>query len=266
MAIAFKKSATAPKPAPSTPGKSGAGFNFLKTGAAAQAAVKAEEAKAQAYKEQHGRLWRFFMKEGESRTLTFLDGTLNEDGLLDVPMVFEHTVMHAGKWENFVCTEEHEPCPLCAEGDRHTLVGLFTIIDHTEHTIQKGPNQGKMVKNQRRLFVAKRTTLKQLQKLSEKRGGMAGCTFEVSRTGDKSPAVGDMFDFQQQNTADELHEYFGNDDEGNPIAVPADYAHEIIYRTADQLIELGVGKSVTAISSGKTPGNGVNKANLAAKL
>ena len=65
--------------------------------------------------------------------------------------------------------------------------------------MKKGPNAGKVYKNQRKLFVAKETTLKTLQKLASKpeRNGLAGCTFDVSRGPENTnpPGVGSTFDF-----------------------------------------------------------------------
>ena len=53
--------------------------------------------------------------------------------------------------------------------------------------MQKGPNKGKVIKNTRKLFIAKNQTIKMLTKLAAKRGGLQGCTFDVARTGDKEP-------------------------------------------------------------------------------
>lgn len=250
MALTFTKKSAAPAAKPAL-GKPAATMGFLKTGAAAKAALAAEEARVAEAKAAAGKLYRFRLKEGEARTITFLDGYLDADGLLDIPMWMEHTLQVNGNWTNVVCTQEQEPCPVCATGDRPSLVGGLTVIDHTEFTIQKGANAGKVISNQKRLFVAKRGTLKILQKLAEKRGGLAGCTFEVSRTSDKSPSVGDMFDFSQQDSLEELREHFGQDDEGNWIATPANYDEEVVYRTADQLIELGIGKAVASIGAKK---------------
>ena len=234
MAITLKKT---------NPGtQQGAGVNFLKKGSAAQALLKKEEAKAELAKEEKGRLWRFFLKDGEERRITFIDGDLDGDGMLDILMFYEHTVFHNSRWTPFTCIQEDEPCPVCESGDRPSLVGVFTIIDHSQYE----DKQGKMHKDERRLFVAKRNTIQQLQTLAGKRGGLAGCTFDVSRSGDKAPSVGSLFDFVEKRTKVDLTTLYGSG-----VFVPAEYEKEIIYRTAEQLAGLGVGKAVVGI--GKEP-------------
>lgn len=262
MALSFAKKAqggTAPaasSPAkPSTPSPKAAtgGLSFLKKGTAAKKAFAHEEAKAEQVKAEQGKLWRFSCPVGDDRQITFLDGDLDDDGMLDIPMYYQHTLNVAGSYTNYVCTseaDETQPCPICETGDKPALVGVLTVIDHTPHTIQKGPNQGNIIKNTRKLFVAKRSSIKILTKLAQKRGGLRGCTFDVSRTGDKEPGVGNQFDFVEK------HE--------NPLAIaakhnlkdedvqPGNYAEEIVFRSPAELIDLGVGKAQSGPGYGKS--------------
>lgn len=250
MALKFAKKAAPvsvaanPSPAQSVQ-KSSGGLGFLKKGESAKKALAYEEAQAELRKQEAGKMWRFWMPAGEDRQITFLDGDLDEDGMLDIYMFYEHTVRVNGNWEQFVCTadvDETQPCPICEKGDRASFVGVMTIIDHSEHTIKKGPNAGKKVANQRKLFVAKQGTIRQLTKLAAKRGGLAGCTFDVSRTGDKEPAVGNQFDFVHKfDSYEAIAEQFGLKTEE---VQPADYTEEIRYRSPEELIELGVGKAL----------------------
>lgn len=264
MALSFMKkqaSGVAPgagaSPTVGHQAKKTSGLKFLKVGSDAKSAIQAEEARAELAKQEAGRLWRFRMQEGADRQITFLDGDLNDDGLLDVPMFHEHTVRVNGSWENFVCTadvDESQPCPLCEAGDRASLVGVMTVIDHSKHIVQKGQNAGKVIQNTRRLFVAKMNTLKLLTKIAAKRGGLAGCTFDVSRTGDKSPAVGDQFDFVHKfETFNEIAEKWGLKIED---AQPANYEEEIRFRSPDELIALGIGKAVGASKTFSKPAAG----------
>lgn len=216
------------------------GTGFLKTGAAAQAMLQQEQAKAEAAAEANGKLWRFFIRKedcGKDFKITFLDGHLDEDGVLQAPMWMEHTVYIAGQWRNVPCTAHEEPCPICAKGDNSAaLVAGFTIIDHSEYTIKKGAKAGTTVKNQRRLYVPKKTTYGQLQKYATKNGGLAGLTLEVSRMNDKSPNVGDAFMVDEKHTLAQLAAKYGDD------AKPADFGEEIVYYTAQQLISMGAGQ------------------------
>ncbi len=220
---------------------SGAKPSFMKTGSHAKAAIDAADAKAERAKEEAGKLFRFWMPPGDERTVTFLDGQIGDDGLLDCGMFYEHRVKVAGDWTPFVCVAESEPCPLCEAGDsKQSLVGALTVCDHTPYKIQKGPNAGKVIQNSRKLFIGTRNTIKMLSKHAVKKGGLAGCTFEVTRSGDKEPGVGNQFDFVEKLSGAELVKKYGMKAEE---LAPADYSTEISYRTADELVALGVGKA-----------------------
>ncbi len=222
--------------------------SWMKKGAAAKEALQHEEAAAELRAQERGKLWRFWMPEGEDRTITFLDGGIDDEGMLDILMYYEHNIRVNGNWEQFVCTAEADqtqPCPICEKGDKPSLVGVMTIIDHSEHKVKNGPNAGKVIKNTRKLFVAKRNTIMQLTKLAAKRGGLTGCTFDVSRVGENSASVGSQFDFQHKfSNRQEIMDKFDLKEED---VMPANYAEEIRYRSPEELIELGVGKAQTGI-------------------
>jgi hypothetical protein len=235
-------------------------FGFLKKGDAAKKAIAADEAKAELAKSEAGKLWRFWMPPEEDRKITFLDGDLDEDGMLDINMYHEHSIKLNGNWQNFVCTEESEGyCPLCEKGEsKASLVGVMTIIDHTPHKIKQGPNAGKVIENTRKLFVAKKQTLKLLNKIAVKRGGLAGCTFDVSRADEKTASVGSQFDFVEKNSLADIAE--GLEMSLEDIS-PANYAEEIVYRTSEELIELGVGKAASGPGYEKGVGSKKNLQN-----
>ena len=121
---------------------------FLKRGAAAKQAVQEEDAKA----EERGapntsRMRRFYIGYNEDSQITFLDGKLDEDGVLDFPRFYEHKIQVGGDWKNFVCTAEidtERALPDLREpATRRRLVGVMTVIDHSTYTVKKGPNAGK---------------------------------------------------------------------------------------------------------------------------
>lgn len=248
------------KPSTKATAAKSSGLGFLKKGAAAKQALQQEEAKAELAKQEAGKLWRFWMPPEEERKITFLDGEVDEDGMLDINMYYEHQVKINGNWENFVCTSEQEGyCPICDKGDnKSTLVGVMTIIDHTPHKIKSGPNAGKTIQNTRKLFVAKKQTLKILSKIAAKRGGLTGCTFDVSRGDDKTASVGSQFDFVEKNPLKAIAEELEMKIED---VQPANYAEEISYRTADELVELGVGKAPSGPGYEKSAGSKKDLAN-----
>lgn len=186
---------------------------------------------------------RYWLKEGDEARLTFLDGNLNEDGLLDIPFYYEHNIQMAGKYGNFfACTAEVEPCPICEGGHSPSYVGLLTVIDHRSYISKR---DGKTYKDQIRLFAAKRGTIKMLQTLATKRGGLAGCEFDVTRTGAQSAAVGSMFDFSKKLTPEQILEIYGE------TAVPLNYEEIVasISLSAKELRKMGFGSMKGPIGS-----------------
>jgi len=211
---------------------------------AQKAAIEAEQRKS-----EQGKLYRFWMKEKEEGRITFIDGDL-VDGVLCPPRYYEHNLFMNGSWNNFfACPEKTNPeandkCPICESGDRPSLVALFTILDHRQ--IQSTKDKNKVYKDQKKLLVAKPQTFELLNKHAMKRGGLAGCTFDASRVGDKSASVGSMFDFVEKNPVEELKKVYmieKVDPKTNTKSkvtnfTPADYEAEIVYRTGDELRKL----------------------------
>ena len=224
--------------------------SWMKTGKSAQDLIEKEEKKIAAKVEQSNRMRRFFMKESETGRITFLDGKLNEDGVLDIPMFREHQLYLNGSWDNFItCTGDTEPCPVCEGGNEEKLVGVMTIIDHRSYTSKAN---GKTYTNQRKLYVVKRNTFKLLQTRATKQGGLAGCTFDVTRTGPKEAAVGNDFDFVEKRGKQALIDAYPNlKDEMHA----ANYEEEFPYYTAAELREAGFGGGAP-IGSEKPVGEG----------
>lgn len=168
-------------------------------------------AKAEEERRNTDRLYRFWMPTGTTTRIVFLD---------DQPPIFEeHQLQIGGDWKNwFTCLKQFgKTCPHCEAKSYAYTAGAYTIIDGTEWTDKKG---NKHV-NEKKLFIAKIDTLKKLKQMSAKRGGLRGCVFEVSRTGDKSPGTGDMFDFEKKMTEEELLAAFGGKEKKGHE--PADY-------------------------------------------
>lgn len=206
-------------------------LSFIKRGAEAKAAMAQEERKVELRKNQ---LYRFWLPSDASTSITFLDGQLS-DGILDIPYFHEHQVQLNGSWKNwFICTQDEEPCPICEGGLSASYVGIFTIIDHSKYTSSR---DNKVHKDEPKLFVAKRDTIKLLQLAAQKRGGLRGCTFDVSRVGEKAPGVGSAFDFTEKLTEQQLVAKY------KERAKPVDYDKYLAatYQSADELRKLGFG-------------------------
>ena len=213
----------------------------LKRGKAAAQAFAAEDLKAsQSNKSINQRFW---LTDGGSATLTFLDGDLDSDGMLDIPYYFEHNISMGGKYGHFfACNGENEPCAICEGGTAPSFVGLLSVIDHRSYTTKA---DGKEHQYDVKLFAAKRQTLKMLQKYAEKRDGLAGCTFDASRTGAQSAAVGSMFDFTDKMTLAQIAKKYGAD---KKVINYDDVIGEITF-SRDELKKLGFGSLTGPIGS-----------------
>jgi hypothetical protein len=225
-------------------------LSFMKKGAAGEQLTKQVEADTAARRAAGGNsIFRFYLKDGAEAKITFLDGELSESGLLDVPRYWEHQLQIGGNWKNwFPCTKDEEPCPLC-DVKQPSLVYALTIIDHRKWVDGKDTTH----EHERKLFICKGDTYKRLNKIAAKRGGLAGCTFDVSRIGDKAENVGNDFDFVEQLTPKKVAKKYGLEksgkDENNKVAAPYDYDEVIKYRTAEELRELGLGSSDKPVGS-----------------
>ena len=235
-------------------------ISWMKTGAASANLAKQEASEKSLQQEQKGLLWRFSLKDKEEARITFVDGDLSPEGFLIPPRYYEHHLQVNGQWGHFfVCPEKTMPeaghkCPICAQGEKPALVALFTIIDHREFTTKTG----KKLSNQKRLLVAKPVSMEMLTKIAVKRGGLAGATFDVTRMGDKSAAIGSMFDFVEKNPIATLQATFTEEVDFNgmkktqTLFSPADYEREIVFRTPEELLKAGVGS--TPMGGTLTPG------------
>lgn len=220
--------------------------SFLKTGNDAKKLLEQAEARDEQRALERDKLWRFFISKenvGEDFRITFLDGDLTDEGMLDIPLWNEHTVYHNGRWQSFIeVTDEPDPIKETT-GKDPSLVGGLTIIDHSQY---KGKND-KVYENKRKLYVPKRKTLAQLTKFAAKKGGLAGTTWEISRSNEDAASVGDMFEFIEKRTLAELKELYKDE------ATPAVWAEELTYYSRDQLVKMGFG------TSGKIGGSGPSK-------
>jgi hypothetical protein len=218
---------------------------FVKKGSTATQVLAQEEMKAEQRSKDN--VFSFWLPPNGEGQITFLDGEV-KDGTLDIPFFHQHSVFMNGSYNNhFICTGDSEPCPICEGGDAPSFVGILTVIDHGEYTSKK---DGKVYKDNIRKFVAKRGTIKNLLKIANKRGGLTGCTFDVSRTGDKEPGCGNQFDFVEKRTLPKLQAIYGTKDKA---ITPLDYNALLgaMYLPAEQLRKLGFGSSQPPIGSEK---------------
>lgn len=239
---------------------------FLMQGKAAMEAFETEHTKRAAEAEKNNKPFRFFIQQdnlGNDVPVTFLDGDLDAEGELVLNTWNEH-FMNVGQgnaqWTSFVCLAP-DYCPICAGGDTASVVAAFTIIDHTTYIVEKGKNAGKEYKDQKRLFIAKYQTVKQLSKLAKSTDGLRGVRMTVCRTTKNAPSVGDMFTPEVKYEQEELRQMYGKTKDGKGwVSDPFDYEKVAPLYTLEQMKEFGIG------SGGKVVGAGASASDVEKNL
>ena len=151
---------------------------------------------------------RFWLPADSTAKIVFLDD--------NPPIIEEHQLQIDGDWKNwFTCLRMvGEVCPICENLDNKAYtVGFYTILDMSEWV----DKSGKTHMNELKLFPAKFKTLQVLKRLSAKRGSLEGCVFEVYRSTSDAPNTGDVFDFEEKLTKEDILAL-------NPDAKPFNYA------------------------------------------
>lgn len=220
---------------------------FMMRGKAARQEREKAEKRAKERRERAASAYRFWIGKDDDgeRRITFLDGDLDDDGMLDIPYLYEHNVPYEGRFSDFRCTKAVDgECPLCEAGDEPSYVGVLTVLDMCDGEEGRPDpwedSDGKEHFYRRRLYVAKLQTLKKLQRYADKHDGLAGCTFDVSRDGKQSARVGSNFDFVEKEDLEDI----AGDLEKPEHADPADYENEpeLEYKSPEELLELGLGE------------------------
>ncbi len=226
--------------------------SFMRRGAAARSEMERAKRRQKERREAVGSTRRYWMQEGEERKITFLDGGFDEDGILDVPSFYEHTVPYETRYTNIRCVARNESpidgrtesCPICEAGDEPAYVGIFTIIEWLDEPWED--SEGKKHDYNRRLFPAKIQTMNKLQvkatklvKRGDAEDGLVGVTFDVSRSGGKVARVGDDFDYCGLSSHDELVESVEKPEHADPVDYDAE--PELVWRTAAEILEMGIG-------------------------
>lgn len=165
---------------------------------------------------------RFWLPSDGTSKIVFLDD--------NPPIVEEHQIQIDGDWRNwFTCLRMvGESCPICDKLDsKPYTVGFYTVLDTTEWK----DKQGRVHKNEIKLFPAKFKTLQVLKRLSAKRGSLDGCMFEVYRSSSDAPNTGDVFDFEKKLSMDEILAM-------NPEAKPLNYAEILEPKSSSEMLDV----------------------------
>jgi len=181
---------------------------------------------------------RFFLKEGESAKVVFVDET---------PFFCNvHQLKVGDSWRNFVtCTRDFAPCPVCNDGHKATYVAHLTCIDTREFDLK----DGKKVKNRKVLYPAKGSTILKLEDLKKKYGGLKGLAFNIKRYTKDDPNCGSDLEKLGKVDLSKL---------GKDATVPYDYMKVLAPPTEEELAAVGIG----SVIAGSTEDLGSTDADL----
>lgn len=144
---------------------------------------------------------RFWMPNNQEKLITFVDTpVIDLDGVqIKTPFQYnEYQLQLNGNWRNWFTQPINPQDDVLKEmGYKASKVAVMTIVDHSEWT----DKQGNLHKDELSLYVVKRSQpiWKQIEKLIERNGSLAGKTFRVHRMGDKSPGSGSMLEKNEQD-------------------------------------------------------------------
>ena len=150
-------------------------------------------------------LRRHWMPQDAEEFIIFVDG--------NDPFVFkEHNYKGGGSWRNWEpCHRDlgKSKCPGChlagsTQMSQAYLGAAFTVISLREWK----DKQGKVHSNEKKMLIAKEGLATILKKQMRKRKGIMGCKFEISRVGDRAENTGNVLDFDQRYTPEELAKMF----------------------------------------------------------
>ena len=153
-----------------------------------EGAKKDAQAKARADQRENRRFWLY--KDTSAKTV-----------FIDTPSFFfsEHNLELNGSWGNFfTCLNDFDECPICLDGDTPRYAVAGTIIDTSSYE----GKDGKIYKNQKKLFVAIAEARKNFLKLTAKKDGSINyCVIEVARgAAQGEPNTGQNFDFLKKSS------------------------------------------------------------------
>lgn len=168
-----------------------------------------KEKKAVEYKESQRDFefpMRFFMKHStnEEKEVVFLTDA-------PLPVIEEHRVWPKGERPKFYrCPKDEDvdaECPLCENGDRSSTIGFYIVLDRTGYT-KDGEQHRDLVRIlPAKMYQDQSGPLPLFKKWSKNLNGLEGKSFNVSRGGKTTPAVGDQWMYVGTSyDADELCE------------------------------------------------------------
>lgn len=207
--------------------------NWFKTGNdGVTEAHRVDEENERRRKEAQSGARRFWLPADKSAEITFLDNTIF--------CLREHQLYLGRSWQNWMtCLSDFDNCPLCDAGMYASYVAMFTIIDHTEFQLKRGPSAGQLVKDQKRLLVAKTGARNKILKQRElQKGDLTLCRFSTTRYTSKECSIGEDWNFIRKATMEEVLALAPTGEDPQEWIKPFDYAKLFYPKSAEELSKI----------------------------
>ena len=141
---------------------------------------------------------RFYVKEGTSKEVVFIDD--------EILCIYEHNPKIGGSYRNWLtCVQGIHDDVVCCQKlgpDSRYYCGYLTVVDCTAWTDQRGNSHEYEMK----MVQAKMKTMKRFRRKKEDRGALAGLLFRATREDKLSPSCGDEWEFQREADMEKLFE------------------------------------------------------------
>lgn len=127
----------------------------------------------------------------------------------------EHTVQNGKRWEQWTCLGAGN-CPLCQSGNKPYFVTVFSVIEMTKWT----DNRGQVHQNEKKIHALKAESALTLLNKKERWGGLKGKGVLLSRKGQKDPSSGSDFELMlnpKANNAPMVYKLDSNKPEHQPF-------------------------------------------------
>jgi hypothetical protein len=159
--------------------------------------------------------------------------------------IHEHNPKINGQFKDnwFTCRKGADindlACPMCSSKVRRYYIGFITVLDATGWQTKK---DNKLVIYQRQLFPMKVESLKRFKILKHKKTHLVGAMFDVTRTDDRSPQCGDMFDFEEYVDLNDEKYWFDSRLEGKKKQPePFNYLEVMKPLSSKEMMSIGIG-------------------------
>jgi hypothetical protein len=200
------------------------GKSWFQIGEEGEKRAVLEDKKAKARRDSSP--WSFRLKNGENGFIIWLD----------TPKFYcsIHTVKDGRAYKTETCLGDFDTCPICEQGNNAAYVMVGTVIDRRSFDKKDGSG---VVKDQKRLFIAKAKARSVLQRRVKAQGGdIKFCLFQAFRGNSPTEcATGEDFEFKKRVSEAAIRKLCPAGEDVEKWIKPFDYKEIFAPKTSKEL-------------------------------